>query len=704
MYTHTLVYRYGLTAPIENADLVYAQLRAGHEYRCALVRIERQRRAEERAAHLSVSAEVAAAHARVVQADAECEEIASRIRAARKSARKRAETTDMRAELEAARQRHSEMRSALFAVRERYKSQCKECRNEKSEVQPCPHASPEGAAFRLVLDAISARNNAEISKARAASGLYWGTYLVIEKAMAASRAAPLYEKDGITPCDPSFPRFDGGGAFGVQFQSGRPPVFARHVTSGENTRLQITLPPWPEQWLASQPAAEAAAAQDPITNLSALPPGVRPDGTPAPATRPDGTPARWVRRRANKQALLRMCIKTEGRDNPVWASWRLDYDRPIPPQAVITWATVHRRMRGPHSEWSLCVTVDVPATEQTEIRTGVVAVDVGWRLMPCSRVDCDHASDCRELRVAAWRDDKDRSGELRLTATDIRALRQSEQLRSKRDTQFDVIKAIVLGWIKTAQDAPEWMTEAAKTMHTWRRQGRMVALLSRWTEDRPERGEQEEIAYQAAVAWKSADFALWEAERSRDVWAHRRRREIYRVWAAKMAAAYGTIVLEQFDLRDVAERPEVGTEHESKDNDTARSNRQLVAVSELRGALCNAVRSRGAEVVTVTAVNSTRTCPSCGVIADRGQEDAVRLVCVCGHAWDQDTEGAAPWLLREFRERPGDATYVAGARADAIAAEKKGKKGAKWARAKRMSATKKSRLQAAREAAPSGAE
>jgi hypothetical protein len=159
-------------------------------------------------------------------------------------------------------------------------------------------------------------------------------------------------------------------------------------------------------------------------------------------------------------------------------------------------------MRGPHSEWSLCVTVDVPATEQTEIRTGVVAVDVGWRLMPCSRVDCDHASDCRELRVAAWRDDKDRSGELRLTATDIRALRQSEQLRSKRDTQFDVIKAIVLGWIKTAQDAPEWMTEAAKTMHTWRRQGRMVALLSRWTEDRPERGEQEEIAYQAAVAWK----------------------------------------------------------------------------------------------------------------------------------------------------------------------------------------------------------
>ncbi len=37
-----LVYRYGIAAPHEGADLVEAQLRAAHEYHCALARIERQ--------------------------------------------------------------------------------------------------------------------------------------------------------------------------------------------------------------------------------------------------------------------------------------------------------------------------------------------------------------------------------------------------------------------------------------------------------------------------------------------------------------------------------------------------------------------------------------------------------------------------------------------------------------------------------------
>ena len=366
--------------------------------------------------------------------------------------------------------------------------------------------------------------------------------------------------------------------------------------------------------------------------------------------------------------------------------------------------TIHRRMRGPHSEWSLCVTVEVPAAAvPSELRTGRIAIDVGWRQMPCPRGAACHGerTDCHELRVASWQDEAGASGELRLTAMDIRALRAPEQLRSKRDTQFDVIKVVVAAWIKAAADAPEWMREAVKTMHTWRRQGRMVALLRQWDKERPVRAAVEENVFQAVVSWRSADLALWEAERSRDVWAHRRRREVYRVWAARMAEKYGTLILERFDLRDVAERDPVG--QDKAENETARSNRHLAAVSELRGSLCNAVRSRGSEVVGVTAVNSTRTCPSCGIIADRGQEDAVRLVCACGHAWDQDVQGAAPWLLAEYRERPGDAKIVAGARADAMAVEKKGK-GDSWARARRMGTKKKQRLQVAREQASDGAE
>ena len=47
--TKTLVYRYGLLAPVAGADVVEAQLRAAHRYRNDLVMIERGRRAAVRA-------------------------------------------------------------------------------------------------------------------------------------------------------------------------------------------------------------------------------------------------------------------------------------------------------------------------------------------------------------------------------------------------------------------------------------------------------------------------------------------------------------------------------------------------------------------------------------------------------------------------------------------------------------------------------
>ena len=488
----TLVYRYGLAAPHENSDLVEAQMRAAHEYRCALVRIERQRRGEERAARSGASAELRECEEHVRLRDAECARLAGEILAARKAARKRAETAEARDALGAARLLLREAKGRLFALREQQRAQCAECRKAKSEIVPCEHAHEQGRALRLVLDEIDLRTREKIRGAYGASPCYWGTKLVVDKAMGASRAAPLYERDGLTPHDPPFPRWDGGGCVAVQFQAGLSALSALggggsgidRASRGGDDRLCITQPPWPEQW-----QAERAAPTD-VGTPGRRPAGRRPDGTPAPATRADGTPARWVRDRAARHGQLSMCVATEGRGKPLWAAWRLDYDRPLPAGARITWAHVYRRMRGPHAEWSLCVTVELPAPEAAETRKhGTVAVDLGWRLMPCSGGSKCHAErdDCRELRVAGWCDDAGRSGELRLSATDLRALRGASQIRSERDLTFDRIKAEVATWIRAARDAPEWMRELAAHMHSWRRQGRMVTLLKRWTEERTER-------------------------------------------------------------------------------------------------------------------------------------------------------------------------------------------------------------------------
>ncbi len=367
------------------------------------------------------------------------------------------------------------------------------------------------------------------------------------------------------------------------------------------------------------------------------------------------------------------------KDDPTCAAWRLDYHRPLPVGAYVTWVTVHRRTRGPHSEWSLCVTVNAEAAKSPPgetAREAAVAVDVGWRLID------------GELRVAAWRDTAGRSGELRLSVADVAALRAHERVRSERDRAFDLCKLALRQWVATSSVAPDWMREDTRAMHAWRNPGRMVRLLRRWEAERPDRAAAEDAALQAVRAWATGDRARWASEEARRLWGLRRRKDKYRRFAAEICRRYGTVVVEQFDLRAVAERKPTG--EDSAENEVARSNRQIAAISELRACLLEA--RHGATVVSVSAVDTTRTCPACGVVADRDAAAQVRLACECGHEWDQDVDGAAPILLARWVERPGDAKPLAGAREDSKSSEKLQKKGEKWARARRMGAAKKARI------------
>jgi hypothetical protein len=682
----TLVYRYGIAAPHDGADVVLEQMRLAHEYRCTLVRIERGRRAAVRVAQMESSAELRAAVAAVESADAEYQRLKTAILADRKASRKRTETATMRADLAEARERLKGIRRTLYEVRSRYAPQCAECRSAKSEEFPCAHAAPEAVALRAGLDTINGRSGELHRSARHHSGLAWGSYLVVERAMQASKKTPLYEKDGVTAHDPPFPPMDAPRAVAVQIQSTRP-LSAERAFAGKDSRLQLAAPPWPEAWLAShrpesvpcRPQGAPFDPQDPLPQPSArLPVGRRPDGSVASPTRSDGSPARWVRDRAVRGGEVRMNVGRGGE----WASWRLDYHRALPPNASITWAIVKRHRRGPHSEWSLHLTIDTDtAVASVALPHTQVAIDVGWRQMD------------GELRVAACTD----GTELRLSAVDVRALRQVDQIRSERDVAFDMCKLRLRTWIAGQPGLPDWMNEAARAMTNWRRQGRMVALLERWTRERPERSADEEVVHAAVSAWALADSHRWAEQEARRAWGLRRRRDKYRVWAAQIAKTYGTVVIEKFDLREMAERAPVG--EDETENETARSNRQLAAVSELRGCLINAVRQRGGLLVTVSAVDSTRTCPGCGVVDHDDERDAAASVTLvfrsCGHQWDQDM-GAATVLLGRYRESPGDAKILAGARGVDTIAKPEKKKGDQWGRARRMAASKSARMKTAR--------
>lgn len=673
----TVVYRYGLAAPHEGADTVREQMRRARDYRRALVAVECERRTAARAALTDLAPDVAIAEAVVVGTNAACAWLGAEIALARKVARKRAETAPMRERVARARAILRDHRGALFAARERYASQCRACRAAKSEAVPCPHATPEARRLRSRLDEVDEQATARAKVTRDGLKMYWATYLLVDRAMQASRGAPLYEKDGVTPHDPKY-KPSPSEAVAVQVQSTRP-LTVRGAESGTDSRLRITPPPWPEEWLAAN-RVDPATPSPPHARL----PGQRPDGSPAPASRADGTPARWAHDHACRHGELRMRVGPE--DDPQWAAWRLDRHQSPPPGAQVRWATVVRRARGPHAEWSLHLTVGTGLGSAPAPTGKQVAVDVGWRVIG------------DELRVAAWRDSDGQSGELRLTAKDLCALSAADSVQSIRDTRLDALRARLRAWIKAeGSDLPDWLREATATLHAWRAPKKFVRLLRQWeTEGAPSPTDGARAAYDDLAAWAENDRHRWAEQEHRRAWGLRRRRDKYRVFAAKLATAYDVVVLEKFDLRKVAEHRAVG--QDEVENEVARGNRQRASVHELRDAVENAARSRGRSAVAVDAVDSTRTCPACGLVEDRGQEARVVLRCECGHEWDQDRDGAALVLLSRYRERPGDAKVLVAARDGSNQSEQQSKKGDKWARAKRMSAQKKSRMETAREA------
>jgi Putative transposase DNA-binding domain len=649
-----LVWKYGLTAPTEQRELVLSQLRLAHEYQCALVRIERGRRARERTIRAEHGGETLAALERAVKdSDTAVLALDTAIKQARKESRKRTEAAEDRARLVEARVAKAAATKALWEHREHYASRCRTCRKLATEARklnapeppiPCEHATQDGHHLLHALDQLGELAAELIRNARGHSGVYWGTYLAIEAAMQASRAMPLYGLDGMTPNDPRFPRFDGGGLLQVRFQG---------------TPL---------------PVGEAMVGVD-VLHLTAPPDGAW------------DHPSYSERHRRARHGKLRMCVLSKDR-KPINAEWRLDMDRPLPKDATIREARVVCRRRGPFYKWELQLVLDTSACAQEHGNWSVgdgtaVALDVGWRVKDA-------------LRVATLYDGG-KVEELVLDAKMLSLLNASKRLRSERDVHLDLAKAEIRRW-KDADLAPDWLKQAARECHAWRAASRMSALHGHWIANR---FDGDVRAFGLLEAWWWRDRNLWSQESHAAASSLARRKQFYREFAKRLARTYETIVLEKFDLREVARVPK--TEDEAA-NETASGNRTLAAISELRQCVLHAARVYGCRVALVPAERSSHICPDCGTVTPFDAAEHVEFTCSgCAKRWDQDESAARVHRHRWF-ERPGDAEIVVSARADEKPGNLAAKRGAKWARAKTLRAQKESRMATARETATKSAE
>jgi len=431
---------------------------------------------------------------------------------------------------------------------------------------------------------ISAENDRAAQRqkdARVACGVYWGTYLLHESDAQRARTGKSY---------PKFPRWNGDGRVAVQLQGGLSPQKLDH---GQDTRLQVV------------------------------------------------SSSHRTGRRLGRGSLLRMRVQSNGRD-PVWAEWPMILHRPLPEGVRIKTATVSRRRRGSQVDWCATITVDEPprpiratATEEA------VAINLGYARRPNGGIRVGYwvGSDGAGGEIlcqgsAAYRP-RSSEEQIRAAVTHVEeSLKKADSIRSFRDRGMNEMRARLIAWIDdfVGGDPPDgvpwWIADARRHLHLWRSPNRFASLLRRW-----ERGWWPDLdgGYAILLAWSRRDLHLERYETGMRTTARRDRREGYRLLAARLAARYRTLVVDDADFRNFQRSPE--PESDYVEVDAQKWQQRVASPSELRFAFlsafgvdrtakepCEDVTRRHApcgHVVDVAGDSRELRCPHCSEVEKR---------------------------------------------------------------------------------------
>jgi hypothetical protein len=612
----TRIYSYGLRAPTKGAVRVHEQLILAGRYYNALIEIERQRRTEYRDARASVAPEL-------VRLDAERDALTVKIEAGREELLAKRQTDRQRTKLPeltlAVQQLKDERRRVILLVKA-----------ERERLKGLPELE---RLSEVVQTRFYERNRA----ARAASGLYWGTYLLVEKAIESACKSKM---------DPKFHRVDGTGRLGVQLQGG----MTAAELFGSDTRLQFDPVP-PDKW--------------------------------------DTRPGR------RKPSAVRVRIGSDGRA-PIWAEFQAVLHRPLPKDAKIGWAWVRVVRNGPHLRWGLQLALESESFRRDPPVKGserVAAMNLGWRLLESGDVRVGYLVDAfgekRELVLP---------GSLRqslMAASSIRSINDGH-FNTARAVLARWMKehgAIAPAWLseeiatmhawhkrgrlsrvarRLAAEMPDFVREA---WAAWYREHRVETPRKRrafhyedlyaefdkasaWLSGTP----LESITFYLDL-WRRKEAHLWEMETGKTGHVARARNNTFAVWASELAKAYATLIIDQTDLAELKR----GAPPEGPSDTAAPVSRarDAAGLGYLKGALLAAFG--GARLVQAPAHGITRT-HDCGhenlsAEFEAERKERIRVTCEgCQVSFDQDEQAAKNLLARFLGEGPGGKPEAAPAR------------------------------------------
>lgn len=305
-------------------------------------------------------------------------------------------------------------------------------------------------------------------------------------------------------------------------------------------------------------------------------------------------------------------------NSPVWAEVPIVLYREIPMYADIRSASLTRRIVANKERWQLNVVVSLPKPiERRGDRT--IAIDIGWRLLPENRI-----------RVACWSDGQ-RHGEVLSPKPMIEQSDQVRRLRSICDKMREAFLPAFAKWI--SEHGSEALQKRAETLSQWRSNDRIAALIRWWADNR---FDGDDDAFLNAQAWRKQYLHLSDWWRNLSDQLTRRTLHEYRQFAAWVVRHYDRVLIEEFDISEVAKKPMP----EEDEIASGTRYRQLASPSVLRQAIISACSREGVKVEKRDSAYTTVCCHVDGALAVEPAADSVTLKYACGHFHDQDLNAA----------------------------------------------------------------
>jgi hypothetical protein len=594
----TRIYKSALRPPITNADLATQSFEAARVYYNNLVTIENRRRLLYRQTRARIFPEVARLETEYAAHEKTLEELLQAIRSAKSASRTRAVPAELAAK--ATEQKHagktiSKQLSLALAERRSYAEAVRLLKFLAKHTEERSHMTV--AIERILedlrleypadaeLEATSRRADEEASTAikKLRPTLYWGTYLLAEKAaQVAAHESPGEVKYNLDPPHLLSSRI------GVHWMKG---TSVDNLVS-DDTLMQIVNPPEHRQTRSRiwRPRYQHS-----------------PEGQVVPC-------------------MLKIRIGSTPDRKPVWTEFPLSYDRPMPPDARIKDAYVKRSPLRELNPWQyhLCVVLEstsfervVPGTNQEE----KTSVNFGWRQLEDGGI-----------RVATVNHEGSSPTFVELPARWVSGFAHCKKLQSLLDKKFEVVKKVLAAWISAHEsELPESFKEAFEHLALWKSQHKLCEVTRYWKEHRlPCDGDVWSVVHE----WRGRYLHLhdWEVNQRRRLL--RWRDDFYRCRAKEIATTSAQVVLDTFDISAVARH--TPDDEVEEGGQKARYNRTLAAPGELREAVKLAARKYHCEVVTVTSANGTRRCNNCGHVSNKPMTDLNHQCPTCPASWDQD--------------------------------------------------------------------